>query len=143
MTINWAAVDDVADSTPKLMFLMCLEAILGVLNACLPVLKPVFSKVCCAIKNFNVKKIRSISWKTHSTSAIIQVSQMWESRSKKHSRGGELDSTISVQGLRRSEGSIQSTSMAERVVGTKVFEIHVQNDIHVSSGRPSLGSHIV
>ena len=73
----------------------------------------------------------------------MQVSQMWESRSKKHPRRGELDSRISMEGLRRSEGSIQSTSKAERVIGTKVFEIQVQRGIHVSSGRPSLGSQIV
>ena len=58
---------------------------------------------------------------------------MWKSRSRNRAGREELDSIISMEDLRRNQNVVQSTSKAERVVGTKVFEIHVQRDVHVES----------
>ena len=59
---------------------------------------------------------------------FMRVSQMWQSMSGGRSRRHKLDSIISMENLRTSEGAIQSSSKVERVPTMKVFEIHMQRD---------------
>lgn len=110
---------------------MCLEAILGVLNACLPVLKPVFSKVQDSLKTISGRKGTSLSLKSGSIPICLRVSHMWQSRSGRRYGTEGLDSVISMEDLRRSESGTQPKSKAERLVGMKVFDIRVQRDFHV------------
>lgn len=125
--------DYVNKTTPTLAFLKCLEAILGVLNACLPVLKPVFSKFRDSMKKLCGREIRSRSLKCGSIPMFMRVKHMWKSRSRNRAGREELDSIISMEDWRRNQNGVQSTSKAESFVGTKVFEIHVQRDVHVES----------
>lgn len=111
------------------MFLMCLEAILGVLNACLPVLKPIFNKVRGSVKRFG-SEMKSLKY--HSIPISVLVSQMWGSRTGKHTGRGYLDSMIPMEAW-RNQNVIRSTSKADRVVGMKVFEINVQKDVYVET----------
>lgn len=58
---------------------------------------------------------------------------MWQSRSGKRTGREELDLMVSMEDWRRNQTNIQSTSKAERLVGMKLSEIHVQRDVHVES----------
>ena len=87
---------------------MCLEVILGVLNACLPVLKPVFDKIP-GLKFNNVP-------------IAILVRQMRQSRSEKR----EVEKW-------RTRNCIQSVPEPGTFVRMNASEIHVREDIHVES----------
>ena len=87
---------------------MCFEVILGVLNACLPVLKPVFDK------------IRAL--KFNSIPVSILVKQIWQSRSEKR-KAEEW----------RTRNCIQSLSEPGKFVRMKACEVHVREDVHVES----------
>lgn len=145
------------------MFLMCLEVILGVLNACLPVLKPVFSKIresmvlnnCVhvwkpvfskvgrSMKKFGGKRDINMSWKSRGISIFMRVSHLWQSFSGTRFGRESLDSIGSIEDPGRRISGGQSTSQAERVVGMRVFEIHVQRDIYVESEELELITRIV
>ena len=64
---------------------------------------------------------------------FMRESQMWQSMSKGRSRRHRLDSIISMESMRASEGIIQPSSKDERVPTMKVFEIHMQRDHRVES----------
>lgn len=57
---------------------------------------------------------------------------MWDSRTRKRSRREGMDSVVSIENW-RDQSSGKPTSKVERLVGTKVFEIRVQRDVHVES----------
>ena len=109
------------------------EAILGVITACLPVLKPVFDKVRDSMKRYDDKKGISKFLKSGSISIFMRMSQIWKWKSGKRAERERLDSMISMEDLGRSESGIQSTPKVERVVGMKVFEINVQREVNVES----------
>ena len=114
-------------------FLMCLEAILGVTTACLPVLKPVFSKFRKSINKLSGRKDTDKSLMFGSIPIVMRVSQMWQSRSRKRTGREKLDSMASIEDCRRLQTKFKSTPKAERLVGMKLSEIHVQRNIHVES----------
>lgn len=66
-----------------------------------------------------------------STPIFMRVSQMWQSMSKARSRKHRLDSIISMESLRTSEGTVQSSSKVERIPTMKVFENYMQRDHRV------------
>ena len=123
---------DFAGTTLKVIFLMCLEAILGVLNACLPVLKPIFNKVCDSMKRLSGWKSERKYWKHWGAPKFVRVNQMWGSRIGKHTGRGDVDSTIPMQDW-RNQNVIQSTHKADRVLGTTTFGINVQKDVYVET----------
>ena len=111
-------------------FLVDLEVVLGVLNACLPVLKPTLHKARDWIKSI------SGGDKTSSTlfgriPILIQLSQKWHSRSKGRDGREELDSIFEMEGYGTNQNAIQTTSGPERVVVMKDTEIHVQKEVDV------------
>ena len=111
-------------------FLVDLEVVLGVLNGCLPVLKPTLDKARDWIKS------NSGSEKTSSSlfgkiPIWIQLSQKWDSRSKGRDGREELDSIFEMEGYGTNRNAIQTTCGPERVVGMKDTEIHVQKDVDV------------
>ena len=112
---------------------MCLEAILGVLNACLLVLKPVFSKVQDSLKTISGRKGTGLSSRSGSIPIFLRVSHMWQSRSGRRYGTEGLDSIISMEDQRRSESGTQPISKAQILVGMKAFDIHVQREFHVES----------
>ncbi len=118
---------------PGTIFLMCLEAILGVTTACLPVLKPVFSKFRESTKKPSGRKYTGKYLMFGSIPIFMRVSQMWQSRSGKRTGREELDSMVSMEDWRRNQTNIQPTSKAESLIGMKLSEIHVQRDVHVES----------
>lgn len=114
------------------MVLFLFEPILGVITACLPAFKPVFNKVRDSMKIFSGWKSKSKSSKYGSILIFMRVSQMWESSPRKRSGREGMDSMISIEDW-RDQSSGKPTSKVERLVGTKVFEIGVQRDVHVES----------
>ena len=64
---------------------------------------------------------------------FMRMSQTWQSMSKGRFRRQRLDSIISMENMRTSEGFIQSSSEVERVPTMKVLEIHMQRDHSVKS----------
>ena len=125
--------DQAVNAYGVISLLTCLEAILGVITACLPVLKPVFNKVRSSLKKLNGWENTSTSLKSDSIPISMRVSHMLECKTRKRSGKEEVDSMISMEDLRRSESRPRFTSKAEKVVGVKVLEIHVQSDVHVDN----------
>ena len=113
---------------------MCLEAILGVITACLLVLKPVFSKIRDSMKKLSGRKGTMLSFKSGNIPILMRVSQIWQSRSVKRTGGEELNSMGSMGDRRQNQTDVQSTSEGERLVGRKFSEIHVLRDVDVESG---------
>ena len=98
----------VNDTTIALGLLMCLEVILGVLNACLPVLKPVFDK--------------TRGWKFDNIPISTLVQQMWPSRSERR----KMEDW-------RTQNCIQFAPEPGKLARMKACEIHVRDDVHVES----------
>lgn len=114
-------------------FLMCLEVILGVISACLPVLRPVFEKVRDWIKSSSPMSNPHPSSNHSSTPIWIQVSQMWQSRARRRTGPEEQDSIMEMEDWTRTHNCIESAPASARGVEIKGTEIHVQRDVHVES----------
>lgn len=113
--------------------LMCLEALLGVIIACLPVLKPIFNKVRDWIKSFSHRRKTSQSSISGSILILRQVSQMWQPRSGKRTGRADLDSMIGIEDWRRTQNCIQSTSRPVQAGRLKETEIRIQREVRVES----------
>ena len=109
---------------------MCLEVILGVLNACLPVLRPVFDKLGDWKKSFSRSDSSNTSSKFRN---ISNGSQTWQSRSKKRAGSEELDSVTGIEDRRRRRDCDQARTGPKMGVRIQETEIHVQRDIRVES----------
>ena len=120
--------DDPNTSTNN--FLVGLEIVLGVLNACLPVLRPTIHKAGDWIKSISGSGMTSPSIFGKSP-VLIHVSQKWNSRFKRRSGREELDSIFEMEGYGTNQNAIQTTDGPRRVVGMKDTEIHVQRDVDV------------
>ena len=111
-------------------FLIGLEVVLGVLNACLPVLKPSLNKTRVWIKSIGS------SSKTNSSlfgklRTLTQVSRKWDSRRERRNGTEELDSIFEMEGYGSNRNAIETISGADRLVEMKDTEIHVQKDVDV------------
>ena len=128
VTIGEILGDDPNTSTNN--FLIGLEIVLGVLNACLPVLRPPIHKARDWIKSISGsgRTSPSISSKIP---VLIHVSQKWNSRSKRRVGREELDSIFEMEGYGTNQNTVQTTDEPRRVVGMKDTEIHVQRDVDV------------
>ena len=120
--------DDPNTSTNN--FLIGLEIVLGVLNACLPVLRPTIHKAGDWIKSISGSGMTSSSI-FGKIPVLIHVSQKWNSRFKRRSGREELDSIFEMEGYGTNQNAIQTTDGPRRVVGMKDTEIHVQRDVDV------------
>ena len=115
-------------TTPE--FLKCLEAILGVLNPCLPVLKPDFDKVHNSLRRIGSKEGTNISWRSRSIPLFMRMSGMWGSRSE---RGFGMETLTSMDEFQRNERGGLSAITSERTAKPKASEIHVRIDVNVES----------
>ena len=97
---------------------MCLEVILGVLNACLPVLKPVFDKT----RGLKFNDVHTPSLKFNTIPILILVGQMWQSRSERRTTEDW-----------RIQNCIQPTPEPGNSARMKGCEIHVREDVYVES----------
>ena len=105
--------------------LMCLEVVLGVITACLPVLRPIFNQFRECVNSFSHERDTSKSSTFSDIPIWIQVSQMWQSRSEKRAGRENLDSVIEMEDWRRTRNCIQSTPEPVRAGGLKETEIRV------------------
>ena len=112
---------------------MCLEAILGIISACLPVLKPVFDKLGDWFKTFSRMGNTSSSLNYGTIPIWIQVSRMWQSRSERRVGNEELDSIFEMDDWRRTQNCIEPAPGGVQNVGMNKTEIRVQRDVHVES----------
>lgn len=133
--------------------LTSLEALLGIISACLPVLKPIFNKMSGTIpKDSKISSVKEIL--TSGTIPIfMRVSQMWTmttGRGRSSSSDEEtLTETSGWYGDKRNvnadvvgekqasattrEISAPMTEKAERVMGIKPKEIYVRREVDVES----------
>ena len=123
--------DDPNTSTNN--FLIGLEIVLGVLNACLPVLRQPIHKARDWIKSISGSGRTSPSI-FGKIPVLIHVSQKWNSRSKRRSGREELDSIFEMEGYGTNQNAVETTDGPRRVVGMKDTEIHVQRDVDVERG---------
>lgn len=107
--------------------LMCLEVLLGVTTACLPVLKPIFNKVRDWVKSFSHRRKTSKSSIFGSILILRQVSQL------KRTGRADLDSMIEIEDWGTTQNCIQSTPRPVRDARLKETEIHIQREVRVES----------
>lgn len=133
--------------------LTSLEALLGVISACLPVLKPIFNKMCgTAPKGGNGSAVSEIL-KSGTIPIFMRVSQMWTLATGKWKYSSSDEETLTetsgwygekkngkayIDGEKQAsvttkEISPPMTQKAERVMGIKPQEIHVRREVDVES----------
>ena len=122
------------ENTSTNNFLIGLEIVLGVLNACLPVLKPTLHKARDWIKSFSRSDKTSSSSILSKIPVVIHVSQKWNSRSQRRGGREEIDSVFEMEGYGANQNAIRTTYGPGRVVGMKDTEIRVQKDVDVERG---------
>ncbi|CAF9908254.1 MAG: hypothetical protein ALECFALPRED_004362 [Alectoria fallacina] len=149
------------DTYALIAMLTSLEALLGVVNACLPVLKPIFNKmrgppapktktgsgsgVTKSPKSGTIRIFMRVSQmlmtltsskskpfsSDEETLTEMTESSAWHGEKKKDGKtGAESGKEASV---RTREISSPMTRKAERVMGIKASEIHVQREVDVES----------
>lgn len=120
--------------TPDLyLFLLCLEVILGVISACLPVLRPIFDKVRDWIKSSSPEGYPNPYSNYSSIPIWTQMRQMWQSRSGRRAGREEPDSILEMEDWARTRNCIESAPGSAQGVDPKGTEIHVQTDVRVES----------
>ena len=134
--------------------LTSLEALLGVITACLPVLKPIYNKIRgTARKNGEGSGVNEIL-KSGSIPIFMRMSQMFSLTSRKgkfnsadeetltespryygeKSPGGQVsDESGKVTSVITREISHPMTEKAERVMGIRVYGTPVRRDVDVES----------
>ena len=112
---------------------MCLEVIVGILSACLPVLQPVFERLGDLFKSFSRRGNTSSSLDYGTIPISIRVSRMWQSRSGRGVGREELDSIFEMDDGRRTKNCIESAPGVVQGVGMNETGIRVQTDVHVES----------
>ena len=134
--------------------LTSLEALLGVINACLPVLKPIFNRMRGAPpKSKSGRSVKEILT-SGSIPIFIRVSQMLTHASREEKddssdgeiltenrgRYGEEKMNEGSDGKGEKSASVTTrqisppmTDKAKRVMGIKAPEIHVRKDVDVES----------
>ena len=135
--------------------LTSLEALLGVISACLPVLKPILNKMRSTAPQSGKDSAVKETLQSGSIPILIRVSQMLTltSRKEKYSSSDEktLTETSGWYGEKKSgkanvdggkqaivttkEISSPMTLKAERVMGIKPKEIYVRRDVDVETGK--------
>ena len=124
---------------PVIGALTSLEALLGIINACLPLLKPVFSKMsCCASKRRcdggNDNRNRKGNTTSGSIPILLRISHAWSKSLGQHTAGDEgLSSPMAhndSSSLNTAENSLQDPRV-NMTIGTKVPQISIGKDVDV------------
>ena len=133
-----------------------MEVLLGVINACLPVLKPIFNKLRGTAPKSSSGGAVSEILKSGTIPIFMRVSQMWTLASRKGRDVSSDEETLTEwygekrdiyeAGAKGSGGgdakeasvstkeiSSPMTQKAERVLGLKPQEIHVKKEVDVES----------
>ena len=157
----WRIHDTTTISTPNaqdvyalIALLTSMEVLLGVTNACLPVLKPIFNKLRGTAPKSNSGGAVSEILKSGTIPIFMRVSQMWTLASRKGKYASSDEETWTEwYGEKRGNGasgaegggngkeasasakeiSSPMTRKAERVLGLKPQEIHVRREVDVES----------
>lgn len=121
--------------------LTSLEALLGVINACLPVLKPVFDRFRLVIPKRDNGTIKSFM--SGSIPIMLRLSHPWDrSVGKSTLIDGDSPSPEPSEGAWIKD-TAAPTPKVERMIGMKVAEIYVRKDVdiesHLSDDQPPLG----
>lgn len=133
--------------------LTSLEALLGIISACLPVLKPIFNKMRgTAPKNGKISSVREIlTWGT--IPIFMRVSQMWTLTTRRGKYSSNDEETLTeISGWYGDKKNVKAnvvdekqtsvttreisqpmTEKAERLMGIKPKEIHVRREVDVES----------
>ena len=134
--------------------LSCLEALLGVVNACLPVLKPIYNKLRGTAPKGGAEVNEIL--KSGTIPIFMRVSQMFTLASRKRKDSTNDGETLTENSTwyeerKREQGgksdveggtgasvttreiSPPMTEKAEKLMGIKAQEIHVRRDVDVES----------
>lgn len=118
--------------------LTSLEALLGIIVACLPFLKPIAAKL--ARKRSTSSKGVSETAKSGSIPIMMHISHMFNVSSKKHASSKSVSSADSpwtawyhTQVAGKGEERGQQAPKAERVLGSRFVQIQVRRDVDVES----------
>lgn len=112
--------------------LASLEALLGIVNACLPVMKPAFDKMRSGLSTADDSTIKTFM--SDRVPRLLRLRHSWNwsvvsnSNNDRHSPSPEPR-----EGAWMKEGSNDSAPKVERMIGMKVANIHVRKDIDVES----------
>ncbi len=111
--------------------LTCLEALLGVINACLPVLKPVFDKMRHALPKGGDSTIKTFL--SGSIPILFRLSHPLE-KSVMKSTADDIHSPSPEpsEGAWIKDATAQAPKV-ERLIGMKVAEIYIRKDVDVES----------
>lgn len=85
------------------------------------------------MKGLSGWKNKLLSMKLWKVPRFKRVNHVWQSRPWRHTGREDLDSVVSMEDWRRNQTEIRSTSKAERLIGMKLSEIHVQREVRIES----------
>ncbi|KAF6232414.1 hypothetical protein HO173_009519 [Letharia columbiana] len=146
------AVSNAQEAYAVIAMLTSLEALLGVINACLPVLKPIFNKMRGTAPKRGDRSGVSEILKSGTIPIFIRVSQMWTLTSRRGKTSSSDATLTETSGWYGEKGNGKSgpeggkgasvttkeisppiTQKADRVLGITTQAIHVRRDVDVES----------
>ncbi len=144
---------------PKVGVLATLEALVGIINACLPLLKPVFNKMRRSAPKKDKRNVGNKNDKknNNTTSAsipiMLRVSHLWSKSLGKYTSSDEEPWPPKIHDdnspINAADRNLREPKV-NRITGMKVPEIYVRKDVDVESllcddraplGEQSAGDH--
>ena len=131
---------DTKSAYPQIGYLATGEALLGVINACVPLLKPVFSKMRKSITkkdkcdNVSDDDRRNNITRSGSIPIMLHIRHEWSRSLGKYTSSDEGPWSLDIQDDNRPRNAPERSSRepkVERVMGTKVPEIYVRKAVDV------------
>ena len=150
---------DTKTAFPRVGFLATFEALIGIINACLPFLRPIFDKMRRSVpkkdkhNDGNKKSKKKNDTTSGSIPILLRVSHLWSKSLGKYTSSDEEPWPPKIQGdnspIDAAERNLREPKV-NRITGMKVPEIHVRKDVDVESvlcddraplGEQSAGDH--
>ena len=133
---------DTKSAYPQVGYLATGEALLSVINACVPLLKPVFSKMRKSTTkkdkcdNVNNADRRNGITRLGSIPIMLRIRQVWSRSLGKKTSSDEEPWSLDIQDDNRPRTAPERPSRepkVNRVMGTKMLEIYVRKDVDVEN----------
>lgn len=123
--------DNAKERYALIALLTSLEALLGVISACLPVMKPALVKIRGGLSKSDDSSIKTFM--TDRVPRLLRLRHTWDwSVGKDTADSRQTPSPKPSEGSWMKEGAGLAPKV-ERVIGMRVAEIYVRNDVDVES----------